>query len=55
MQMQLDFWHSYWEEYQPMWKAICQNTIIIGRFRSADEWTRYSVFRFAFTYYNSTR
>ena len=23
--MQLDFWHSYWEEYQPIWKEICQN------------------------------
>ena len=23
MQMQLDFWHSYWEEYQQ--KEICQN------------------------------
>ena len=28
MLMQLDFWHSYWEEYQPIWKEICQNTNI---------------------------
>ena len=20
------FWPSYWEEYQPIWKEICQNT-----------------------------
>ena len=25
MLMQLDIWHSYWEEYQPIWKEICQN------------------------------
>ena len=22
MQMQLDFWHSYLKEYQPIWKEI---------------------------------
>ena len=26
MQMQLDFWPSYCEECQPIWKEICENT-----------------------------
>ena len=29
MLMQLDFWHSYWEEYQPIQKEICQNGLDI--------------------------
>ena len=36
-------------------KKSAKISTIIGRFRPCDGWFRYSIFRFAFTYYNSTR
>ena len=53
--MQLDFWHSYWVKYQLVWKEIAKISAIIGRFKPPNGWTRNFIFRFAFSYYNSTR
>ena len=36
-------------------KKLVKISTIIGRFRPLNGWFKYSIFRFAFTYYNSTR